>query len=69
MQSRTAYVPYLGAILIGGGGAKVVLYVTGWEAGPCPASVAALIRYLHTTQTDLDQQKDLFINNNTRFAL
>jgi hypothetical protein len=36
----------LGAILMGGGGAQVVRNATAGEAGPCPASVAALIRYL-----------------------
>ncbi len=38
----------LGAILMGGGGAQVVRNATAGEAGPCPASVAALIRYLAT---------------------
>ncbi len=33
---------------MGGGGAQVVRNATAGEAGPCPASVAALIRYLAT---------------------
>ncbi len=38
---------------MGGGGAQVVRNATAGEAGPCPASVAALIRYLATKNKQL----------------